>query len=85
MRKAALTAFIALLIILAMIPAADIMQKEAASDEQKAVLDDSKARVASEGGAGNPTQSVLYLSRVIDGQSILLLNSFVDLTTHSEL
>ena len=85
MRKAALTAFIALSIILAMIPAADIMQKEAASDEQKAVLDDLKARVASEGGAGNPTQSVLYLSRVIDGQSVLLLNSFVDLNAHTEL
>ncbi len=85
MRKAALTAFIALSIILTMIPAADVMQKEAASDEREAVLDDLNAKVASEGGAGNPIQSVLYLSRVINGQSVLLLNSFVDLTTRTEL
>jgi len=85
MRRATLTAFIALTILLAFVPVADLSSLPAASTNPVPRLRDLNAQVASEGGAGDDAQAVAYLSRTVTGQSVSLLNSFVDLTSHSSL
>ncbi|MFQ5833791.1 MAG: hypothetical protein ACE5H4_13875 [Candidatus Thorarchaeota archaeon] len=85
MRRILVTMAVALIVILSAVPVTDISRHPMVSTEQGAAFPDVSAQIALAGGTGDDAQAVAYLSRLVDGQFVSILNSYLDTATHSTL